>query len=168
MLDEEHVEHVEQFDLALLERLEAEVGEHGLQELYRRELCLRDVCEYNVVFQLVEERVDQGGFTGPDLAGDDDEAIRQPDSRLHVRFGLGMLFAEVQEFRVRTEPKRRLSEGKVLEVHHKKRPWAGPDSSSSGRVSTTRQAANCDRRHVYGPTTPSDRYCRVRPAFGVP
>ena len=52
LLDKEGVEHVEQLDLALIERLEAEFGQHRLQKLGRGQLGLRYDRENDVIVQL--------------------------------------------------------------------------------------------------------------------
>ncbi len=55
LLNEEHVQGVEQFDLTLIERLEAELRQHGLQELRRRQLRLRNDGVDDVILELVEK-----------------------------------------------------------------------------------------------------------------
>ena len=55
LLDKEHVQHVEQLDLVLLERFESELGQGGLQELGRRQLSLRDHRVNDVVLEFCQE-----------------------------------------------------------------------------------------------------------------
>jgi hypothetical protein len=117
LLDHEVLQHREQLDLAHAERLEAELDEQGLQELDGRELRLADVREHDVFRQLGQERLDQRRLAGADVARDDDESVGEPDRRLHVRLGAGVLLAREQELRVRRQAERRLNEFKQLAIH---------------------------------------------------
>ncbi len=92
-LDHVLLEHVQQLDLLLAERLEAEFDEDGLQQLGRRQLSLIDVREDNVLGQLFEKTLDQRRLARTDLARDDDEAVRKPDRRLHIGFRACCLLA---------------------------------------------------------------------------
>ncbi len=118
LLDQVHIEHVEQLDLALVERLEAEFGQHRLQELRRRELGLRHDGIHDVIIQLGEKRLQQRRLAGADLTRDDDETVGQPDGRLHVGFGARVLLAPVDELGIRRQPKRRHVEPEMLQIRH--------------------------------------------------
>ncbi len=131
LLDHEVLDHRQQLDLALAERLEPELDEQGLQELDGRQLRLADVREHDVVRQLGEKAFDQRRLAGADVARDDDEAVCEPDRRLHVRFGACMLLAGKQELRVRREPERRFGQLKKLAIHVKWRDPGGPERSGS-------------------------------------
>ena len=72
------------------------------------DLGLVDLRDDHVRIELAQEGLDERGLAGADLAGDDDEAIGEPDGRLHVRLGARMGLRQVQELRVRAEPERQL------------------------------------------------------------
>ena len=55
LLDEEHVEHVEQLNLAFFEWFEAELRQYGLKKLCRRQLRLRHDGVNNVVIKFGEK-----------------------------------------------------------------------------------------------------------------
>jgi hypothetical protein len=69
-----------------------------------------DLRDDHVLFQLAQEGLYQGRLAGPDLPGNHDEAVGEPDRGFHVRLGAGMVFRQVQEFRVRAEPERQILE----------------------------------------------------------
>ncbi len=101
LFDQEHVEHVQQFDLALVEGLEAEFRQRRLQEFRGGELRLRDDRVHHAFVEFLEKRLQQRGLAGADFTRDHDKAVGQPDRRLHVRLGPGMLLAPVDKCRVR-------------------------------------------------------------------
>jgi hypothetical protein len=117
LLDQELVERRDQLGLAHLERLEAELDQHRLQEFDRRHLRLRDLRDDDVLLELAQEGLEQRRLAGADLAGDDDEAVGEPDRRLHVRLGARMVLRQVQERRVRAQPERQLVQLEVFQVH---------------------------------------------------
>jgi len=101
LLDEKVVERADQLALAHLEGGEAELDQHRLQEIDCRDLGLVDLRNHHIGRNLLEKGLDERGFARADLAGDHHEAVREPDGRLHVRLGAGVLLGEVQELRVR-------------------------------------------------------------------
>ncbi len=117
LLDQEIVERREHLGLPHLEGLEAELHQHALQELDRRHLRLVDLADHHVLLQLAQEGFDQRGLARADFPGDDDEAVGEPDGRLHVRLGARMVLAQVQELRVRTEAERQLVELEEMQIH---------------------------------------------------
>ena len=117
LLDQEVVERGEQFGLAHAERAEPELRQQALQEFDRRDLRLVDLRDDDVLVDFLEERFDQRGLARADLARNHDEAVREPDRRLHVRLGAGVDLARIQERRVRAEPEREFLELEVFQVH---------------------------------------------------
>ncbi|MFO1409517.1 MAG: hypothetical protein U1F06_03965 [Steroidobacteraceae bacterium] len=117
LLDEEVVERRQQLGLLHLEGREAELRQHRLQELDRRDLRLVDLGDDHVLAQLLQEGLDQRGLAGADFPGDHDEAVGEPDGRLHVRLGARVALAEVQELRVRAQPEGQFAQLEELEVH---------------------------------------------------
>ena len=117
LLDQELVQRRDQLGLAHLERREAELDEHGLQEFDRGDLCLRDLRDDDVLLELAQEGLEQRRLAGADLARDDDEAVREPDRRLHVRLGARMVFREVKERRIRAQPERQFGQVEVFKIH---------------------------------------------------
>ena len=117
LLDEELVERRDQLGLAHLERRETELDQYGLQELDRRHLGLRDLGDDDVLLELAQEGLEQRRLAGADLAGDHDEAVGEPDRRLHVRLGARMVFRQVQECRVRAQPERQFGQLEMFQVH---------------------------------------------------
>ena len=120
--------------LCMLERAEAELHQHGLQELDRRDLRLVDLRDDHVLLDFLQEGLDQRGLAGADLAGDHDEAVREPDRRLHVRLGARVDLAQVQERRVRAEPERQFPELEMFEVHA-----SAPTATITGSAPAVRQ-----------------------------
>ncbi len=110
LLGEKLVEGRQHLGLFHVERREAELHEHGLQECRGGELRLIDLRDHDFRLELAQERLDQGGLARTDLARDHHEAIGEPDGRLHVRLGACMLLAEIQELRVRTQ-----AEGELMQ-----------------------------------------------------
>jgi hypothetical protein len=108
LLGQKLIERRQHFRLFHVERCEAELHEHGLQKSRGGELRLIDLRDHHVRLELAQESLDQRGLACADLTRDHDETVGEPDGRFHVRLGAGMLFAEVQELRVRTEPEREL------------------------------------------------------------
>jgi hypothetical protein len=53
-----------------------------------------------------------------DIASDNDETVREPDRRLHVRFCPGMLLAPVNEAGVGRQPEWLLFKAEMLEIGH--------------------------------------------------
>ena len=56
---------------------------------------------HDIVFKLGKEGLQQGRLARTDFARDDDEAVREPDRRLHVGLGPGVLLAPIEKLRVR-------------------------------------------------------------------
>jgi hypothetical protein len=117
LLDQEGIERAQHFRLLHLERREAELHQHRLQELDGRELRLVDLRNHHVLLELPQECLDQRGLAGTDLSRNDDEAIREPDGRFHVRLGACMVLAQVKEGGIRTEAERQILEFEQFEVH---------------------------------------------------
>ena len=117
LLDEEAVEGRDQLGLLHLEGREAELDQHRLQEFDRVDLGLVDLRDDDVRIELAQEAFDERGLARADLAGDDDEAVGEPDGRLHVRLGARMGPGQVQELRVRAQAERQLAQFEVLDVH---------------------------------------------------
>ena len=117
LLDEELVQRRDQLGLAHLERREAELDQHGLEELDRGDLGLRDLRDDDVLLELAQEGLEERRLAGTDLARDHDEAVGEPDRRLHVRLGARMVLGQVEERRIRAEPERQLIQLEVFQVH---------------------------------------------------
>jgi hypothetical protein len=115
LLDEEAVQRREELRLLHLEGREAELHQHGLQELDGRDLRLVDLRDDDVFFKLAQEGLDQRGLARADLAGDHHEPVGEPDGRLHVRLGARMVLRQVQELRVRAEPEGQFSQLEQVE-----------------------------------------------------
>ena len=90
LLDEEAVEGRDQLGLLHLERREAELDQHGLQEFDGGDLGLVDLRDDDVRIELAQEALDERRLARADLSGDHDEAVGEPDGRLHVRLGARM------------------------------------------------------------------------------
>ncbi len=118
LLDQELVERRQDFRLAHPERAVAELDQHGLQELDRRDLRLVELRDHDVLVDLLEEALDQRRLARADFAGDHHEAVREPDGRFHVRLRTGVDLAQVEEGRVRAEAERQVGELEVFEVHN--------------------------------------------------
>ncbi len=106
LFGQELIQRRQHLRLLHVERSEAELHQNRLQEGGRRQLGLVDLRDDHVGLQLAQERLDQGGLAGADFARDDHEAVGEPDGRLHVRLGARMLFAQVEELRVRAQAER--------------------------------------------------------------
>ena len=117
LLDQELVERRDQLGLAHLERREAELDEHGLEEFDRGDLGLSDLRDDDVFFQFPQEGLEQGRLAGSDLARDDHEPVGEPDRRFHVRLGARMVLRQVEECRVRAQPERQFRQLEMFEVH---------------------------------------------------
>ena len=105
-----------------LERRKSELHQHAVQETGGRQLGLVDLRNDDVLLQFVQERLDQRGLAGADLAADDDETVGEPDRRLHVGLGARMLLAQVQECRIRAQPERQFCKPEQVEIHAQLRP----------------------------------------------
>ena len=82
------------------------------------ETCVWLICAITTSdLDFLQEGFDQGGLAGADLAGDHDEAVGEPDRRLHVRLGAGVLLGQIQELRVRTQSERQLLQFERIEIH---------------------------------------------------
>ena len=103
---------------SLVEGLEAELGQHRLQELRGCELGLRHDSVHDVFVKLRQERLQQRGLPRADFSGDYHEAVSEPDRRLHVSLRPGVLFAPIQEIRVRRQPKRLFLKIEVTQIRH--------------------------------------------------
>src|SRR5690606_13491623 len=108
LLDQELVQGREQLGLFHSKRLKAELHEQRLQELDSGNLRLVDLRDDDILLELLEKGFDQGRLARADLARNDDEAVREPDRRFHVRFGARMVLRQIQECRVRGQPERQL------------------------------------------------------------
>ena len=84
LLDQELVQRRDQLGLAHLERREAELDEHGLQEFDRGDLCLRDLRDDDILLEFAQEGLEQRRLARSDLARDHHEAIRKPDHRMYA------------------------------------------------------------------------------------
>ena len=121
LLDEEAVERRDQLGLLHLERREAELHQHRLKEFDCVDLGLVDLRDDHIRIELPQEAFDERGFARTDFACDHDEAICEPDGRLHVRLGARMGTGQVKELRVRAQPERQLAQFEVIEVHRSAR-----------------------------------------------
>ena len=118
LFDQEHVEHVEQFDLLLVERLEAEFRQHRLQELRGVQLGLGYDGVDDVVVEFAQKGLQQRRLARTDLAGDDDETVGEPDRRFHVGLGARVLLAPVDELRIGRQSEGLLVQLEMFEVRH--------------------------------------------------
>ena len=117
LLDQEVVDRADELGLAHLEGREAELHQHRLQEVDGRYLRLVDLRHHHVRRHFLEEGFDQRGLARTDLPGDHHEAVGEPDGRLHVRLGAGVLLRQVQELGVRAQPERQLLELEGFQIH---------------------------------------------------
>ena len=117
LFDQEVVDRADELGFAHLEGREAELHQHRLQEIDGRYLGLVDLRHHHVRRHFLEEGFDQRGLARADLACDHHEAVGEPDGRLHVRLGAGVLLRQVQELGVRAQPERQLLELEGFQIH---------------------------------------------------
>ena len=117
LLDQKVVQRREQFGFAHAEGTEAKLRQQSLQEFDRCNLGLVDLCDNDVLIDFLQERLDQRRLARAYLARDDDESVCKPDRRLHVSLGTGVNVAQIQERRVRAQPKWEFLELEVFQVH---------------------------------------------------
>ncbi len=117
LLDQEVVDGGDQLRFLHLEGREAELHQQGLEKIDRRDLSLVDLRHYDVSLYFLQEGLDQGRLARANLACDHHEAVGEPDGRLHVRLGAGVLLGQIQELGIRAQPEGKLLEFERVEIH---------------------------------------------------
>ena len=93
------------------------VGDH-LEKLIRIDAGVEQEGELDVLrFQIIAQAFEHGGLAGAHFARQDDESLARLDAVHQIRQRLFMLFAPVEERRIRAQTERALREAKESIVH---------------------------------------------------
>src|SRR5262249_34854331 len=103
--------------LDFLARDDAEVLQDALQQIFLGKKRIEHQRRERGAIDLLEERPAQRRLAGPDVAGDDDEALAPADGVLQQIERVGVRTAAIEILRIRRQAERLLGESVILLVH---------------------------------------------------
>src|SRR5438105_2399904 len=117
LLQQEGIEHVEQFNFLRIERIESEIHEHRLQKLDFVKLRLEYLRNNHVFVEFRQDLLDKRGLAAADFSRDHHEAFAVPHGVIHVSLGAGVSLAHEKKPDVRRELERLRLQAEMLEIH---------------------------------------------------